>query len=171
MKTAQFTKEELEQLRQQAIEANKTRICHLQTFLNGLDLSSDVNKCVALELGSSITFVEIDNERLENLDRMTEHEIVWREFWAHICAPKGVLVEEQVKKELYDYKLMLDEVPTVYDTLAGLSKPHTSAKVIIDCVNARMIDKQMAFDDLTASAENGEVTLSVAYLKEYFDIE
>jgi flagellar biosynthesis component FlhA len=101
---------------------------------------------------------------------LQDYEQTYEEFWKDIVEKDGKVDMEQVKKELADYRMLLKEVPAVYDELAGFSKPHTRAQVIIDAVNERMIDKQMAFDDLTARSENGEVTLTVAELKEYFDI-
>jgi hypothetical protein len=102
---------------------------------------------------------------------MEKHEQVYQEFWKGIVEDENGIVDmEQIKKELADYRVLLQEVPKVYDELAGFSKPHTRAGVIIDAVNERMIDKQIAFDDLTQSAENGEIILTVDMLKDYFDI-
>jgi hypothetical protein len=103
---------------------------------------------------------------------MEKHEETYREFWKDIVENEdGTLNVEQVKKELADYRVLLKEVPKVYDELSGFSKPHTRASVIISAVNDRMIDKQMAYDDLTMTAEGGEVTLTVDRLKDYFDIK
>lgn len=103
---------------------------------------------------------------------MEKYEESYQEFWKDIVENEdGTLNIEQVKKELADYRVLLKEVPKVYDELAGFSKPHTRADVIINAVNDRMIDKQIAFDDLTMTAENGEVTLTVERLKDYFDIK
>lgn len=102
---------------------------------------------------------------------MKNHEKVYQKFWKTIVETEdGQLDMEQVKKELADYKILLDEVPKVYDELAGFSKPHTRATVIIDAVNDRMCYKQDAFDDLSAYKENGKVCLTIDELKEYFDI-
>lgn len=102
---------------------------------------------------------------------MEHYEEIYQEFWKSIIEDKdGNIDIEQVKKELADYKMLLEEVPKVYNELTGFSKPHTRAEVIIDAINERMIDKQMAFDDLTMAAVNGEVTLTVERLKDYFDI-
>lgn len=103
---------------------------------------------------------------------MVKHEESYQEFWKDIVENEdGTLNVEQVKKELADYKILLDEVPKVYDELAGFSKPHTRASVIISAVNDRMIDKQMAYDDLIENAQDGEVTLTTERLKDYFDIK
>jgi hypothetical protein len=102
--------------------------------------------------------------------RLQDYEQTYEDFWKDIVEKDGKVDMEQVKIELADYRILLDEVPKAYCELAGFSKPHTRAQVIIDAVNERMIDKQMAFDDLTARSENEEVTFTVAELKEYFDI-
>ncbi|QIW88664.1 hypothetical protein P59_066 [Bacillus phage P59] len=106
---------------------------------------------------------------MERLAR-SDYEQTYEDFWKDIVEEDGQVNMDQIKRELADYRVLLQEVPKVYDELAGFSKPHTRATVIIDAVNERMIDKQMAFDDLTALAEDGEVTLTVAELKKYFDI-
>jgi len=62
-----MTEEQREELYKQAIESNERRIEHLETFLNRLPLDSEVNKTIALELGSAIGFIEKDTEELRNL--------------------------------------------------------------------------------------------------------
>ncbi|GLO66236.1 hypothetical protein [Oceanobacillus kimchii] len=99
---------------------------------------------------------------------MEEYQKVYEEFWKKLVEKDGVLDIEQVKIELADYKTLLDFVPQVYDELANVSKPHTYPEYIISRVNNRMIDRQMAFDDLTMNAENGEVALTVKELEDYF---
>jgi hypothetical protein len=60
-------------------------------------------------------------------------ERVWREFWADIVAPGGQLDLEQVKRELYDFSHLLDNVPKVYMAVTGgmVSKPNTDASAVI----------------------------------------
>jgi hypothetical protein len=62
-----MTKEEVELLRQQAIEGNEQRIARIETFLDGFPLDSEVNKTVALELATVIAFIEQDSEKLKRL--------------------------------------------------------------------------------------------------------
>jgi hypothetical protein len=101
---------------------------------------------------------------------LQDYEKTYEKYWKDIVEEDGQINMDQIKRELADYRVLLQEVPRVYDELAGFSKPHTRSQVIIDAVNERMIDKEMAFDDLTARSENGVVTFTVAELKEYFDI-
>lgn len=62
-----MTKEEKVLLRQQAIEENEQRIAHLEAFLEGFPLDTDMNKAVALELGTAIGFIEQDTEKLRKI--------------------------------------------------------------------------------------------------------
>lgn len=152
-----------------AIEATEKELKTLDDFAVN---EGHPNQQVMLAICTRIGFLERDLQTLKQIaeGKEEDYEVIWQTFWKDICAPTGILELTQVKKELADYKVLLEEVPKVYDELAGFSKPHTKATVIIDAVNERMIDKQMTFDDLTMSAENGEVILSVEYLKKYFDI-
>ncbi|PER62119.1 hypothetical protein [Bacillus cereus] len=61
-----MTAEEKEILRQQAIKDNERRISHLETFLDGLPLDTDVNKTVSLEIGTSIMFIEQEIDKLKS---------------------------------------------------------------------------------------------------------
>ena len=55
------------------------------------------------------------------------------EFWKDIIMKDGVIDIEQLKKELSDFSMILDEVPKVYDHITGglLSKPTYPADVVI----------------------------------------
>lgn len=56
-------------------------------------------------------------------------EETFENFWKDIIEPDGVLDLDQVKRELHDYKMLLDEVPKVYGEITGgrISKPNTLA--------------------------------------------
>lgn len=60
-------------------------------------------------------------------------EKTWDEFWKEICCPSGVLDLNQVKKELYDFHYMIEQVPKVYTEITGgrLSKPNYSSDTVI----------------------------------------
>lgn len=61
-----------------------------------------------------------------------DYKRVWEEDWKEICTiDDGTLNLDQIQRELYDYSFMLDQVPTVYCEVAGLSKPNTYASAII----------------------------------------
>ena len=69
---------------------------------------------------------------------MKDYEQVYQDFW------KGILEDEngntdidKVKRELYDYSVILDQVPLVYDYVTGgvCSKPNTCASVVKSLVD------------------------------------
>ena len=64
---------------------------------------------------------------------MNEVEKVYNEFWKALVEENGVINIEQVKKELFDFYTMLDEVPKVYLHITGnqISKPLTDANIVI----------------------------------------
>jgi hypothetical protein len=66
---------------------------------------------------------------------MSEPEVeqIFDEFWRDIVMPNGVLDLDQVKRELFDYHMILGEVPKVYDAVTGgrISKPNTVADAVI----------------------------------------
>jgi len=60
-------------------------------------------------------------------------EQVYDEFWKEIIEPNGVVDMAAVKKELYDYAFVLDQVPKVYMHVTGgaMSKPNYYAGDVI----------------------------------------
>jgi hypothetical protein len=55
-------------------------------------------------------------------------EETWNDFWKEIvCKPDGTLNVEQVKKELHDYKIVMDCASKAFDAVTGgrVSKPNT----------------------------------------------
>lgn len=54
-------------------------------------------------------------------------------FWKDIVEKNGLIDIEQVKKELYDYHVMMNEVSKVYDSITGgrISKPNTASHHVI----------------------------------------
>ena len=81
-----------------------------------------------------------------------EVEKVWDEFWKElVCDPDGRVNIPQVKKELYDYHNMLEEIPKVFCEVTGgnISKPNTKAFEVISEYN-RCVDKLI--DEAVAEA-------------------
>jgi hypothetical protein len=64
---------------------------------------------------------------------MGEVDKVWKEFWRPLVTRNGKVSLEQVKRELFDYHAMLEDVPKVYDhiTEGRISKPNTCASAVI----------------------------------------
>ena len=62
-----------------------------------------------------------------------EVEERFEEWWASIVMPNGEWDLEQVKKELYDYSVLIRNVSEVYDHITGgrISKPFTKVEVVI----------------------------------------
>ena len=67
---------------------------------------------------------------------MTDEDIEreWKEFWEPIVCPNGVLDLEQVKKELFDFRVIMQNVSRVYDHVTGgrISKVTTDSQHVID---------------------------------------
>lgn len=62
------------------------------------------------------------------------YEVDWNEFWKGICENENGDVDIlQVKKELSDYRFILNQVPKIYKHITGglLSKPMYDAQTII----------------------------------------
>lgn len=74
-----------------------------------------------------------DEER--DRERLTAEAVerTWRDHWAPLlCDDAGAVDLEKVKRELYDYAQVLDQVPTVYTHITGgrISKPNTLAVIV-----------------------------------------
>lgn len=73
-------------------------------------------------------------ERIEEEKNEDDIEKVYRKFWKPIVEKDGVLDTEQVKKELYDFYNIIQNVPKVYSHITNglLSKPNYPADVVIN---------------------------------------
>jgi len=71
---------------------------------------------------------------------MEDYEKAYEEHWKHLVEQDGSLNLDQVKRELYDYHCVLEEVSTVYMDITNgkFSKPNTGAQHIIDEVNRQI---------------------------------
>ena len=68
-------------------------------------------------------------------------EDIFNDFWQNIvCLPDGSPDLAQIKRELYDYHMIIQEVPKVYGHVTGgrISKPHTKAHAVIGEADDRM---------------------------------
>lgn len=65
--------------------------------------------------------------------QLEDYEVKYNEFWKEIIEKDGVVNIDQVKRELYDFAMMINEVSEVYChvTNGAISKPNTSADVVI----------------------------------------
>ncbi len=66
-----------------------------------------------------------------------EVEQTFREYWQEIVMKDGQWDLIQIKRELYDFYHMIDNVPKVYDCVTGgrISKPNTLASVVISAAD------------------------------------
>ena len=102
------------------------------------------------------------------------------EFWREVVErPDGTLNADQVKRELHDYRMLLRQVPEVYDSVTGgqVSKPDTLSHHVIDAANRRMDAAcDDAINDLIQSLEMddevpGSVTGLVALIRELTGVQ
>jgi hypothetical protein len=71
-------------------------------------------------------------ESLSGSDR--DPELVWKYFWAEVCSDENGEVDfEQIKKELCDYSVLLDNVPKIFSHVTGntVSKPFTDPSAVM----------------------------------------
>lgn len=69
-----------------------------------------------------------------------EVEVVYNKFWREIVErPDGTLDIDQIKRELYDYRDLLHEVPKVYMEITNgvISKPNTTASAVLQLHSER----------------------------------
>jgi hypothetical protein len=74
---------------------------------------------------------------------MEDYEIVYDSFWKEIVENNdGSLNVDQVKKELFDFKNMMENVPKVFLHVTGgmISKPNTKADAVIQAFNEYVED-------------------------------
>lgn len=99
---------------------------------------------------------------------MRDYKEEYEYFWKEIVEVNGVLNLDQVKRELFDFSFMINEVPKVYDHISGghISKPLTHAHHLIDkfdeAINAvkdRCCDgcKYFNYDSANDSAKECEI--------------
>lgn len=99
--------------------------------------------------------IETGKRRFSNDD--PEAEEVWSEFWAAIVAPTGDIDPEQVKKELRDYWVFMDQCRDVYSHVTGnqVSKVNTLSREVIsvaddyfeECVEDAIFDSELGHEN------------------------
>ena len=67
------------------------------------------------------------------MSEQKDYEKKYDEFWKDIVEVDGVLNLDQIKRELFDFFNVMEEVPKVYMHITGnkLSKPNYDADVVI----------------------------------------
>lgn len=108
-----------------------------------------------------------------------EVEKVWQEFWKDIiCDENGNIDLEQIKKELYDFHIVMNEVPKVYSEITGgmLSYITYPAETVLEVYHDKYGNKIWAhellpddWDLITADCETNEDYKKAIF--EYLEIE
>lgn len=107
--------------------------------------------------------------KLKEIDEVEQN---YRENWKEIIEKDGVVDLEQVKKELWDYSFLLENVPYVYSEIAGLSKPNYHAHVILERHEERFLSKRITQDDVMDMIKGcSDLEELKECLVEYFEIE
>jgi len=69
---------------------------------------------------------------------MSDYMDSFNEFWRDLVTDEhGNLDEDKVARELFDYGVVMEEASTVFEELAGFSKPNTAAHHVITAANQR----------------------------------
>ena len=94
---------------------------------------------------------------------MSDVDDVYEEFWKSIIEPDGEIDFEQVKKELFDYWVVIHEVSKAYCEITNgkFSKPNTAAEYIIEAVEEyyeRLDDAMIALREVYDTLDQ-EVTM------------
>lgn len=97
---------------------------------------------------------------------MTVYEQVYADFWKPILEKDGQLSMDQLKRELYDFWVAMENVPKVYCHITGnlLSKINYDAQVVISAADDSY--NQVAKENIDAAIDEcaGVVT---SYLASY----
>lgn len=101
-------------------------------------------------------------------DEEPDYMATYRDFWADLVETDGQLDLDKVARELSDYRVLMDNASEVYDALANLSKPNTSAHAVISEAYSR---REAAIEEATkeAEAERDEALARTARLEQSYN--
>jgi hypothetical protein len=100
-------------------------------------------------------------------ETMDDPDKVYEEFWKEIVEnPDGSINMEQLKKELHDFSVVMNQVPKVYGHVTGnrISKVNTLAQAVIGEADDRV---QEAVDEAVKEAKDDLVAKIIDYLSGY----
>ena len=107
--------------------------------------------------------------------RMEEVEKVYQEFWKDIVENEdGTLNKEQVKKELADFSMVMDNCSSAYEEMSGslITKPNTYFSEVLKIFQEKFWNVDFVKDDIRDMLKD---TYDIEELKsnliEYFDLE
>lgn len=106
---------------------------------------------------------------------MEEVEKVYQEFWKDIVENEdGTLNKEQVKKELSDFSMVMDNCSSAYQEMSGslITKPNTYFSEVLKIFQEKFWNVDFVKDDIRDMLKD---TYDIEELKsnliEYFDLE
>jgi hypothetical protein len=99
------------------------------------------------------------------------YEKDWQEFWKDIVTEYGNLDLEQIKKELSDYKMMMETLSEINSELSDglLSYPTYPAKTILNVFYEKFINKEFAKEDvINIIKSSGDIEEIIEEIEKYF---
>ena len=106
---------------------------------------------------------------------MEEVEKVYREFWKDIVENEdGTLNVEQVKKELADYSMVMDNCSSAYEEMSGslITKPNTYFSEVLKIFQEKFLNVDFVKDDIRDMLRDvDDIETLKSELIEYFDLE
>ena len=106
---------------------------------------------------------------------MEEVEKVYQEFWKDIVENEdGTLNVEQVKKELADYSMVMDNCTSAYIEMTGgeISKPNTYFSEVLRIFQEEFLHNGIVQDDIRDMLKDvDDIEALKSELIEYFDLE
>lgn len=106
---------------------------------------------------------------------MEEVEKVYQEFWKDIVENEdGTLNVEQVKKELADYSMVMDNCSSAYEemTCCEISKPNTYFSEVLGIFQEKFLHKNFVRADVQDMIDDiDDIEELKSSLTEYFDLE
>ena len=106
---------------------------------------------------------------------MEEVEKVYQEFWKDIVENEdGTLNVEQVKKELADYSMVMDNCLSAYEEMSGglITKPNTYFSEVLKIFQEKFWNVDFVKDDIRDMLKDvDDIEALKSELIEYFDLE
>ena len=107
--------------------------------------------------------------------RMEEVEKVYQEFWKDIVENEdGTLNVEQVKKELADFSMVMDNCSSAYEEMSGslITKPNTYFSEVLKIFQEKFWNVDFVKDDIRDMLNDvDDIEELKSSLTEYFNLE
>lgn len=106
---------------------------------------------------------------------MEEVEKVYQDFWKDIVENEdGTLNVEQVKKELADFSMVMDNCSSAYQEMSGslITKPNTYFSEVLTIFQEKFLNVDFVKDDIRDMLRDvDDIETLKSELIEYFDLE